>query len=94
MAHDSGATLESFDHQLITTRLFTDPSEAASFAAGPDLRATMDRVRHFSFAHGQLGQGAGSVDAIGIAFPTQPPLGDTQNIKLRFDAEFMRGAEK
>jgi NitT/TauT family transport system substrate-binding protein len=94
MAHDSGATLQSFDHQLTTTRLFADPAEAAAFAEGPDLPATMDRVRHFSFAHGQLGQGAGSVDAIGIAFPSRPALGDPHNIKLRFDSRFMQAVAK
>jgi NitT/TauT family transport system substrate-binding protein len=91
MARESGASLESFDHQLLTTHLFVNPSDAAAYAAGADLPATMDRVRRFSFAHGQLGQGAGSVDAIGIAFPSDKVLGDKANIKLRFDDEFMKG---
>jgi len=90
MARDSGASLESFDHQLLTTHLFVNPADAASYAAGAALPATMDRVRRFSFAHGQLGQGAGSVDAIGIAFPSGKVLGDAGNVRLRFDDRYMK----
>jgi NitT/TauT family transport system substrate-binding protein len=90
MAHDSGATLESFDHQLLTTHLFVHAADAAAYAAGAALPATMDRVRRFSFAHGQLGQGAGSVDAIGIAFPSGKVLGDAGNIRLRFEDKYMK----
>jgi NitT/TauT family transport system substrate-binding protein len=52
----------------------------------------MDRVRKFSFEHGQLGQGAGSVDAIGIAFPSGLVLGDKANVKLRFSDVYMKQA--
>jgi NitT/TauT family transport system substrate-binding protein len=90
MARDSGATPESFDHQLLTTHLFVEPASAAAYATGDDLLKTIDRVRHFSFAHGQLGQGAGSVDAIGIAFPSGKILGDPSNVRLRFDNSYMR----
>jgi NitT/TauT family transport system substrate-binding protein len=90
MARESGATAESFDHQLLTTRLFVSRAEAASFADSPTLPATMDRVRKFSFAHGQLGQGAGSVDAIGIAFPVGQVLGDKTHVKLRFVDTYMK----
>jgi NitT/TauT family transport system substrate-binding protein len=93
MARDSGASVESFDHQLRTTHLFVDAAGAAAFTASPDLPKTMDRVRKFSFAHGQLGQGAGSVDAIGIAFPAAT-LGNTSNVKLRFTDEYMKKATK
>jgi NitT/TauT family transport system substrate-binding protein len=89
MAHESGASPANFDHQLLTTHLFADPSQAAAFANGPALPQTMDRVRKFSFAHGQLGQGAGSVDAIGIEFPNGTVLGDGANIKLRFASDYM-----
>ncbi len=92
MAKLSGASPESFDHQLLTTRLFAHPAEAAAFTSSPALVQTMDRVRRFSFAHGQFGQGAGTVDAIGIAFPAGATLGDTANIKLRFDASYMTAA--
>jgi NitT/TauT family transport system substrate-binding protein len=90
MARESGSSLESFNHQLLTTHLFVNPAEASAYAAGAALPATMDRVRQFSFAHGQLGQGAGSVDAIGIAFPSGKVLGDARNVKLRFEDKYMK----
>jgi NitT/TauT family transport system substrate-binding protein len=91
MAKISGTTPDSFDSQLRTTRLFPKAAEAAGFTRGAGLVETMDRVRRFSFAHGQFGQGAGSVDAIGIGFPSGKTLGDPGNIKLRFEAAFMEG---
>ena len=90
MASDSGTDLAGFDHQLTTTKLFADPAEAVSFSDAPALMKTMDLVRKFSFDHGLLGQGASSVDAVGIEFPSGEVLGDKGNIKLRFDDEFMK----
>ncbi len=90
MAKDSGADLAGFDRQLTTTKMFYDPADAMAFADGPALPKTMDLVRKFSFDHGLLGQGAPSVDAVGIQFPDGQVLGDKGNIKLRFDDEFMK----
>jgi NitT/TauT family transport system substrate-binding protein len=90
MAKDSGTDLAGFDKQLVTTHLFADPADAAAFADGPSLPKTMDLVRHFSFDHGLLGQGAPSADVVGIAFPDGRVLGDKGNVKLRFDDEFMK----
>lgn len=90
MAKDSGADVAGFDHQLTTTKLFADPAEAVAFADSPGLAKTMDLVRNFSFDHGLLGQGAPSVDAVGIQFPTGEMLGDKGNVKLRFDDQFMK----
>ena len=52
----------------------------------------MDLVRHFSFDHGILGQGAASVDAVGIQFPQGKPPGIPRNIKMRFDPAFTKMA--
>jgi NitT/TauT family transport system substrate-binding protein len=90
MAKESGADLASFDHQLATTKMFYDPAEAASFADSPELVRTMQSVRTFSFDHGLLGQGAKSADVVGITFPSGETLGDSKNVKLRFDDEFMK----
>ncbi len=90
MAADSGTDIAGFDRQLTTTRMFYDPAEAAGFAAGTDLPKTMDLVRKFSFDHGLLGQGAASMDVVGIQFPSGQVLGDKGNVKLRFDDEFMK----
>jgi NitT/TauT family transport system substrate-binding protein len=92
MAKDSGTDLSGFDHQLTTTKLFTDPVEAADFADSPKLATTMDLVRKFSFEHGLLGQTAASVDAVGISFPSGEILGDKANVELRFDDQYMKAA--
>lgn len=92
MAKASGSDLAGFDAQLATTRLFDKPAEAGAFNASPDLIKTMDYVRGFSFDHALLGTGAKSKDAVGIAFPGGKTLGDTANIKLRFDPAFMQMA--
>ena len=90
MAKDSGTDLAGYDSQLKTTKLFGDPAEAAAFADNPALVKTMDLVRHFSFDHGLLGEGAKSVDAVGIAFPTGTVLGDKNNVKFRYDDTYMK----
>ncbi len=90
MAKDSGSELEGFDQQLKTTHMFYDPADAVAFADNPALVKTMDLVRRFSFDHGILGQGAPSVDVVGIAFPGGETLGDKGNVKLRFDDQFMK----
>jgi NitT/TauT family transport system substrate-binding protein len=50
----------------------------------------MDQVRTFSFAHGLLGDGAKTKDAVGISFADGSVLGDKSNVKLRFDPAFMK----
>jgi NitT/TauT family transport system substrate-binding protein len=90
MAQASGGSLESFESQLKTTRMFYTPKEAVEFTTGPGLVKTMDLVRTFSFDHGLLGQDVKSKNAVGIGFPGTATLGDTKNIKLRFDATYMK----
>ncbi len=59
---------------------------AVAVTTSPTLVKKMDLVRKFSFSHGLLGEGAKSVDAVGIEFPGGKTLGDAKNIKMRFDA--------
>ena len=92
MAKDSGTDLDGFDGQLKTTRLYPDPTDAAQFVRSKDNIAITDLVRKFCFEHGLLGEGAKSVDAIGIAFPNGQVLGDAKNIKFRYDPQFMEMA--
>ncbi len=92
MATASGTDLEGYKSQLATTKMFYTPAEAVAFATSPDLVKGMDLVRTFSFDHGLLGEGARTVDAVGIAFPGGTVLGDAGNVKLRFDAETMKMA--
>jgi NitT/TauT family transport system substrate-binding protein len=90
MARASGTDLPGFNSQLATTKLFVAPAEAAAFTLDPRLVKIMDLVRTFSFAHGLLGEGARSVDAVGMEFPGAHTLGNAKNIKLRFDPSFMQ----
>ena len=92
MAKASGTDSAGFDSQLATTRLFTTPAQAYEFMSADDVMKTMDRVRRFSFDHGILGQGASSVDAVGIQFPQGKVLGDPRNLKMRFDATYTKMA--
>ncbi|EQB05311.1 lipid kinase [Sphingobium quisquiliarum P25] len=89
MAKLAGATPESFENQLSTTHLYTDPKAAVTATSAPALVKTMTQVRDFSFSKG-LFKGASSADAVGIAFPGGKTLGDPQRVTLRFDESFMK----
>jgi NitT/TauT family transport system substrate-binding protein len=93
MAKASGTDPAGFDSQLATTHLFGTPAEAYAFTSGDALVKTMDLVRRFSFDHGLLGQGAGSPDVVGIQFPGGKTLGDSSNLKMRFDVKFIQMAQ-
>jgi NitT/TauT family transport system substrate-binding protein len=92
MAKASGTDPAGFASQLVTTHLFATPADAYAFTVADGVIKTMDLVRHFSFDHGILGQGATSVDAVGIQFPAGRSLGDTRNLKMRFDPTYMKMA--
>jgi len=94
MAKTAGGTEAEFRAQLRTTKMFYQPAEAVEFTKGEELKKTMEYVRSFCFAHGLYGQGAGSKDYVGILFPDGSVLGDSKNVKLRFDATFMEAAAK
>jgi NitT/TauT family transport system substrate-binding protein len=90
MAKASGTDLNGFALQLATTRLFATPADAYAFVTADGVIKSMDSVRRFSFEHGILGQGASSVDAVGIQFPGGKSLGDNRNLKMRFDSGFTK----
>jgi NitT/TauT family transport system substrate-binding protein len=92
MAKLSGTDLAGFDAQLKTTRMFYTAKDAVAFTTSGDLTKTMDLVRTFCFEHNLLGEGVKSKDAIGIAFPSGQVLGNKGNVKLRFDASYMKMA--
>jgi NitT/TauT family transport system substrate-binding protein len=89
MAKLAGASPETFDSQLKTTFLYTDPKAAVAATADPALITTMTRVRDFSFSKG-LFKGAASADAVGMAFPGSKTLGDASHVTLRFDDSYMK----
>lgn len=92
MAEASGTDLAGYDAQLASTEMFYSPSDAVAFTNDPLLMKTMDFVRSFLFAKGILGTSADSVDFVGIAFPDGQILGNTDNVKLRFDTTYMQMA--
>ncbi|MBR0566917.1 putative urea ABC transporter substrate-binding protein [Azoarcus sp. L1K30] len=91
MAAASGTDLAGYEAQLAATKMFYTAPEAVAFATGAALPATMTKVAQFSFAHGLLGEGARSADAIGMSF-AKTNTGDVKNLKLRFDPSFMKMA--
>ena len=90
MAKASGTDLAGFKGQLATTFLYSTPATAVAATKAPDLVKKMDLVRKFSFEHGLLGEGAKTVDAVGIEFPGGVTLGNKANLKLRFDPSYMQ----
>lgn len=89
MARSAGGTDAEFNAQLATTQMFYQPAEAVRIATDAKLIETMDHVRKFSFEKGLFGAGAKTVDHVGIAFPNGKTLGNSNNLKLRFDAKYM-----
>jgi NitT/TauT family transport system substrate-binding protein len=92
MASSSGATVDEFKAQLLTTAMFNTGADGARFAASPEVGTTMDKVRLFTFSKGLLGQGAASADVIGIQLDDGSVLGNKDNVKLRFTASYMKMA--
>ncbi len=90
MGKASGTDLAGFDAQLATTKLFVTPKEMLAFITDPKDKERFDYVRKFSFEKGLYGQGAKSVDDIGIEFPDGSVLGSKDNVKLRFTSEFLK----
>ncbi len=89
MATASGTDLAGFDAQLATTEMFYDPAAAVTFTNEDKLVDTMKFVAQFLFDHGILGEGATGPNFVGMEFPNGKTLGDTANVKLRFDPTYM-----
>ncbi|MEQ1672955.1 MAG: putative urea ABC transporter substrate-binding protein [Hyphomicrobium sp.] len=92
MAKASGTDLKGFEEQLATTKLFAAPADAVAFTSGADLKTTTERVSKFLFDKALLGKDAKSAAAIGVEFPDKTVFGDKANVKLRYDAAFMKAA--
>ena len=92
MATASGTDLDTFKSQLDTTFMYWTPDTAVAAAATPEFIAKMDSVRKFSFEKGLLGEGAASVDAVGIEFPGANLLGSADKVTMRFDTSYMQMA--
>jgi NitT/TauT family transport system substrate-binding protein len=92
MAKASGATLAEYEMQVSKTKLFFTAPDLLAFTTDAKMKEAHDFVRKFLFEKGLLGQGATSPDAIGIEFSDKSVLGDANNIKLRFNADFVKMA--
>ncbi len=90
MAEASGATATEFEAQLDTTEIFYQPVEAVGYASGAEIQEKMSFVRQFCFDHGFLGEGVSSLDAVGVSYPDGTVQGSAENVKMRFDATFMK----
>lgn len=88
----SGTDQAGYEAQLAGMKMFWKPAQAVAFISSDEAVEAMDSVREFSFEKGLLGDGAPSVDFVGISFPAGKTLGDTDNIKLRFDTTYMQMA--
>ncbi len=90
MGEASGTDLAGYEEQLATTQLFATPADAMKFATVAELRKTMDSVRKFAFEHGLLGENAKSADFVGIGFADGSVLGNPSNVRLRFNADYVK----
>lgn len=92
MGEAGGTDLAGYEAQLASTRMFYDAAEAVAFVTGPEPKQTMEKVRQFAFEHGLLGERAPSPDFVGIEFADGSILGSPDNVRFRFNADFMRMA--
>jgi NitT/TauT family transport system substrate-binding protein len=92
MAEAAGTSAVEFENQLKTTAMFYTPQAAVDFTTSSEVQEKMGFVRQFCFSHGLLGEGVRSVDVVGISYPDGTIQGDKDNVKMRFDASFMKMA--
>jgi NitT/TauT family transport system substrate-binding protein len=92
MAEFAGSSITEYKNQLKTTAMFYTPQSASDYTEGQEIKKNMDSVRHFCFKHGLFGEGAESVDIVGILYPDKTVQGNAKNIKLRFDSSYTKMA--
>jgi len=79
MAKGAGASKEEFNKMLAATNLFKDRKKNAEFLEGDTIKATMKKVKQFSFDHGLVKD-----DKFTIGF------GKDAKDKLRFDGSYIK----
>jgi len=92
MAKFAGGTVPEFKAQLRTTRMFYTPQDDIAFIESPVLEKTAKTVAGFCFDHGLLGQGAKSPDFIGVQLPDGKVVGDSKNVKIHYNNEYVKAA--
>jgi len=88
----SGTDQAGYEAQLAGMKMFWEPQMSVDFINSDEAYEAMDSVRQFSFDKGLLGQGAMSPDFVGIEFPDGTVMGDSGNVKLRFNDDYMQMA--
>ena len=88
----SGTDQAGYEAQLAGMKMFWEPQMSVEFITSEQAFEAMDSVRQFSFDKGLLGQGAMSPDFVGIEFPDGTVMGDSGNVKLRFNDDYMQMA--
>ncbi|MBB3770935.1 NitT/TauT family transport system substrate-binding protein [Angulomicrobium tetraedrale] len=92
MTSAMGTDAGGLQSQLDTTHFFYTPAEAYSFLTSAENAKIWNSIRTFCFQQGLFGQGATSVDSIGIEVADGTVLGDKANIKFRINATFAKQA--
>lgn len=92
MAEAAGTDLAGLKTQFDATNIFYTPQAKLDYLTTERLTKTMDFVTQFSFNHGLLGEQAQSPDAIGIEMPDGSIWGNANNVKMRFNNDFVRMA--
>lgn len=92
LADMSGGTVEDYEAQLASTKMYYDPAEAYELMTSDRHKNTWEFVRTFSYDAGLFGEAAPDKDFVGIEFPDGSILGDPANVKLRINAEFTKMA--
>lgn len=90
MASALGTDAAGLKTQMDTTHFFLTPQEAVDFMTAPKTKEIWDYVRTFCFEQGLYGQGADSVDAIGIQMSDGSVLGSEKSVKIRIDPSFAK----
>lgn len=90
MAGRLGTDVAGAESQMATTHYFWTPAEAYEFLTAAKSKEIWDYVRTFCFEQGLYGQGASSVDSIGIQFADGSVLGSKDSIKIRIDPTFAK----
>lgn len=92
MAKAAECSLVEYKGQLKTTAMFYDAAKAVKFTESAEIKEKMNFVRQFCFSHGLLGEGAPSVDVVGIQYPDGSVQGDKNKVNFRFDTTYMKMA--
>ncbi len=70
--------------------MFYEPADAVTFATGAQLRKPWTTCGSFSSTRAFRPERAKVTDFVGISFADGSMLGDPNNVKLRFNADYMK----